>query len=64
MKKPITIAAALLPLTTFAHTGHGVGEGSQLFHYLASPDHFIPILIASVAVVGFFVYRKHQQKHA
>lgn len=64
MKKPIAIAAALLPFTTYAHGGHGVGEGSQLFHYLASPGHFIPILLASVAVIGTFVYRKSQRKNA
>ncbi|MEQ8703733.1 MAG: hypothetical protein RIC19_07425 [Phaeodactylibacter sp.] len=64
MKKSIAIAAALLPLTLLAHGGHGVGQGNQFFHYLASPDHFIPMALASVAVIGFFVYRKAQRKHS
>ena len=64
MIKPIAIAAALLPVTLFAHSGHGVGHGGQFFHYLASPDHFIPMVLASVAVIGFFVYRKAQRNNA
>ena len=64
MKKPIVIAAFLLPFTLSAHSGHGVGDGGQFFHYLASPDHFIPILLASVAVIGFFVYRKAKRNNA
>jgi hypothetical protein len=64
MKKPIAIAAALLPVTLFAHSGHGVGHGGQFFHYLASPDHLIPMVLASVAVIGVFVYRKAQRNNA
>jgi putative copper export protein len=53
MKKfKFTAILAALPFLTFAHTGHGVMEGSSMIHYLMSPMHMIPtaIIIAGVAV--------------
>lgn len=64
MKKPIAIAAALLPLAAFAHGGHGHGQGHEPFHFLSSPSHFIPILLAAVVVIGYFLYRKKQRQDA
>ena len=64
MKKLIAIAAVLLPLITFAHEGHGHGHGYEPFHFIASPSHFIPMLLAAVVVIGYFVYRKKQRENA
>ncbi len=64
MKKPIAIAAALLPLTAFAHAGHGHGQGHEPIHFLSSPDHLIPVLLASAVAIGYFVYRKKQRSNA
>jgi hypothetical protein len=64
MKKSIAIAAVLLPLLSFAHGGHGHGHGHEPFHFLASPSHFIPMILAAVVVIGYFSYRRKQQENA
>ncbi|PTM12277.1 MAG: hypothetical protein DA408_11380 [Bacteroidetes bacterium] len=60
-----SIASLLMPLTAFAHGGHGAYEGWGLVHFLTTPVHAAPLLLA--AGIGIFMYfrriRSQQTKH-
>ncbi len=54
----ILLAAALmLPLVTSAHEGHGHEHPWSPGHFLANPEHSIPLAFAVVLVVTFVVRR-------
>lgn len=56
----LTTLSALLamPLTVLAHAGHGVGEGTEMGHYLLSTEHIIPIAIAVAITVAILAFRR------
>ena len=55
--KLLFLASLLVPVVSFAHTGHGIFDGGTLVHYLISPAHMIPIL-AGVILVAYYIVRK------
>lgn len=60
LRKAISLMAAFagLPLLALAHDGHGHFHGYQLAHYFTSSEHAIPIALALVAGVAFFIARR------
>jgi putative copper export protein len=48
---------SMLPLFSYAHTGHGIMEGASMIHYLLSPMHAIPVSLGILAV-GIYFWRK------
>jgi hypothetical protein len=50
-------AVALLPVVTFAHEGHGHEHPWSPGHFLANPEHSIPLAFAVVLVATFVVRR-------
>ena len=51
--------ALLLPITLSAHPGHGVGNGTDGFHYMASPVHVgIGLLALLLIGVGVAYYKR------
>ena len=56
-----TVALMALPISLFAHDGHGLFNGSELVHYLTSPLHIIPVLGVFAIGILFFVKRKGSQ---
>jgi hypothetical protein len=56
--KSIVLGAAVFgPLAVLAHEGHGHENPLSPGHYLANPEHAIPLALA-LAVVVFFIGRK------
>ncbi len=56
--KSIVLGAAVFsPLAVLAHEGHGHENPLGPGHYLANPEHAIPLALA-VAVAVFFIGRK------
>ena len=48
------IALASLPVIGVAHPGHGdSGDGNSLLHYVTSPLHVLPVLVAAILLAGF-----------
>jgi hypothetical protein len=48
-----TILGTMLPATALAHPGHGESIGSNnLLHYLAEPEHGIPIAVMALAMIA------------
>jgi hypothetical protein len=66
MKKTLyalcTLVAMVLPQVTFAHEGHGHENPLSPGHYIANPEHFIPLALAVAAVVLFVVVRFYFRK--
>lgn len=57
--KSIVLGAAVFsPLAVLAHEGHGHENPLSPGHYLANPEHAIPLALA-LAVVVFFVWKKN-----
>ena len=54
----VTVVVGLISQVAAAHEGHGHADFQQgPVHYLASPQHALPWLLAIVALVGFsFAY--------
>jgi hypothetical protein len=50
-------SAILLPQAVLAHEGHGHENPLSPGHYIANPEHFIPLALAVAAVVAFVVVR-------
>ncbi len=50
------IALASLPVIGVAHPGHGnSGDGNSLLHYVTSPLHVLPVLVAAILLTGFLL---------
>ena len=48
------LALASLPVIGVAHPGHGnSGDGNSLLHYVTSPLHVLPVLVAAILLTGF-----------
>lgn len=63
MKKIVLTLVSLLflfPLITTAHEGHGVVNTGPA-HYVFSPEHAIPIVLA-VVLIGYFLGKKILKK--
>jgi hypothetical protein len=59
--KFLAIAIAfVLPFSASAHAGHSNFSADHILHYLATPDHAVPILSALiiVAAAGFAVRKR------
>lgn len=55
----MSLVAALLPLSMFAHPGHGEIEGFTIIHYIVEPIHAIAV-IGGVLVAA--IYLRWQRK--
>ncbi len=49
--------ASVLPLITMAHEGHGHEHPWSPGHFLANPEHSIPLVLAITLVTAFVVRR-------
>jgi hypothetical protein len=61
MSRKSTLLATLmfsLPFLAQAHEGHGHFSGHELAHYLASPEHAIPLLAVLVLSIVFIALRQ------
>ena len=61
MSRKSTLLATLmssLPFLARAHEGHGHFSGYELAHYLASPEHAIPILAVLALSIVFIALRR------
>ncbi|XOV83695.1 MAG: hypothetical protein ACFHXK_00980 [bacterium] len=57
MKTKVTLAlTALLPISAFAHDGHGSSHAHSLVHYLTEPLHVIPVVV--IAVAAWYLWRR------
>ncbi|MEQ1584848.1 MAG: hypothetical protein ABL895_03150 [Cyclobacteriaceae bacterium] len=50
-KKLILIASTVIPVFAMAHPGHGHESPLSPGHYLANPEHYIPLVFAIGAVL-------------
>ena len=51
MKKLLSLFAALLPLSTFAHEGHSNIDYRTLGHYFGTAEHAVPVIVLSIIAV-------------
>jgi len=56
----VLLGILLLPIASFAHPGHGEGDGFSITHYLIQPEHIAPSFLVIVAVVYFSLRRKRK----
>jgi amino acid transporter len=66
VKKIILVAFALMPVFVFAHPGHGHESPLSLGHYVANPEHYIPLALtlgAALILLGirFFFIRSRER---
>jgi hypothetical protein len=52
------VVIAIFPLAAFAHEGHGHFHGFGLMHYLSSPLHLAPVLLA-LGLGAYLAYRRY-----
>ena len=53
------IALASLPAFAVAHPGHGNSrDGNSLLHYVTSPLHVIPVLVAAILLTGLSLFAR------
>jgi hypothetical protein len=57
MKKLILIVFALTPIFVFAHPGHGHESPLSPGHYVANPQHYIPLALTVGAALLFLSMR-------
>lgn len=57
LKKLIAIAFVLLPVFVFAHPGHGNENPLSPGHYIANPEHYIPLALTLGATLIFIAIR-------
>ncbi len=55
-KWTLTVAASFLPLFGMAHEGHGHFSGTDVRHYWASPEHFVPIFALSLVFIALLIH--------
>lgn len=51
MRRILPIALTALPALASAHAGHSEYPASHILHYLATPVHAMPLLMAAVLIV-------------
>ncbi len=56
----VLLGILLLPIVSFAHPGHGEGDGFSITHYLKEPEHLALIFLVIVAIVYFSLRRKRR----
>jgi hypothetical protein len=57
-------AVALLPVAAFAHEGHGHEHPWSPGHFLANPEHSIPLAFVIALVTAFVVRRYFMARRA
>lgn len=60
----IAIATAFLPGAALAHPGHGTGDGFELLHYLATPEHLLPAAAGALTMLGLAAWRRRKREGA
>lgn len=60
MKKLFTLASFVIPVALFAHSGHGILDGNNFFHYIANAEHGILTLLLA-GVVAYLMYRSRKK---
>lgn len=58
LRSILLAASAILPLVSLAHEGHGHEHPWSPGHFLANPEHSIPLAVA-VALITVFVVRRY-----
>lgn len=43
MKKWLLLVPAIMPFMAYAHDGHGIFDASNILHYIATPEHALPL---------------------
>lgn len=52
MHKFLLAAASMaLPFAAFAHAGHSNFSADHMLHYLATPDHAVPVISGALLVI-------------
>lgn len=67
MFRKATLLAAVfasLPFFALAHEGHGHFHGYELAHYFTSQEHAVPIALALIAGLAFFLGRARAKKQS
>ncbi|MBK9730708.1 MAG: hypothetical protein IPO83_05415 [Chitinophagaceae bacterium] len=64
MKKimSLSLPSVLIPLSGFAHPGHGITDGYTITHYFAEPEHLVVILCAAVLIIAGSVFFRKKEK--
>ncbi len=57
MKRILSAILLLVPVTMFAHEGHGHYPATQVWHYLTSPGHIVQTSIVVAAFVAILVFQ-------
>ena len=55
-----TLTSMLAPQFVLAHEGHGSESPLSPGHYVANPEHFIPLALAIAAVTAFVAVRYYK----
>lgn len=64
VKKSALVLFSMMPVITWAHPGHGHENPLSPGHYVANPEHFIPLaltVVVSLVLIG--LYRVYVMKH-
>ena len=57
------VALASLTAIGVAHSGHGDSQdGNSLLHYVTSPMHLLPVLIAAIFIVGVSMFVRRSRR--
>lgn len=64
VRKSALILFSMMPVFSEAHPGHGHENPLSPGHYVANPEHFIPLaLTVAVSLVLIVLYRAYVMKH-
>ena len=64
IKQLLLTITMLLPLTTYAHPGHGASDGTSWLHYLGSAIHLGVGLMLFLLLLASVAYYKRQSKES
>ncbi|MBL7846027.1 MAG: hypothetical protein JNL40_01065 [Cyclobacteriaceae bacterium] len=62
MKKILSLLLAVSTVPVFAHPGHGTQNPLSPGHYIANPEHSIPLTLAIGAAVVLTVWLLNRQR--
>ena len=65
MKKrvaPLALAFTVMSQVAFGHAGHGHESPLSPGHYVANPEHLIPLALTAVAAIAFVAVRYYFKK--
>lgn len=60
MKKWLLLVLALMPFMAYAHDGHGIFDASNILHYIATPEHALP-LGGSIVLMGLLLKNRSKK---